>query len=157
MATLRHIILSIDSSLENVPLIGTAINRICSLTPLSEVEAYQTELCVVEACNNAIKHAYEGRSGNLVEVEVHMGMNHITFDICDEGNVLKMPEVPNLDYDIDDLNQVPEGGMGLFIMHEVMDEVTYGHVRGRNVLRLVRFFDTEKNKKNIEQSAGQLA
>jgi len=156
LATLRHIILSIDSSLENVPLIGTAINRICSLTPLSEVDAYQTELCVVEACNNAIKHAYDNKAGNLVEVEVHLGMSHITFDVCDKGNVMKMREVPKLDFETEDLSQVPEGGMGLFIMHEVMDEVMYGHIRGRNVLRLVRFFEIDK-KKNSSESIGQLA
>ncbi|MEL6820563.1 MAG: ATP-binding protein [Calditrichota bacterium] len=157
MATLRHITLSIDSSLENVPLIGTAVNRICSLTPLSEVEAYQTELCVVEACNNAIKHAYENKSGNLVEVEVHLGINHITFDICDKGKVMKMRDTPNLDYDIEDLNQVPEGGMGLFIIHSVMDEVNYGHIHGRNVLRLARFFELDKKKSRSDQSAEQLA
>ncbi|MGH1363410.1 MAG: ATP-binding protein [Calditrichia bacterium] len=156
MASLRHIVLSINSNLENVPLVGTAINRMCSLTPLSEVEAYQAELCVVEACNNAIKHAYGSASGNTVEVEVHIGISHITFDICDTGSVMEMRDVPNLDYDVEDLDQVPEGGMGLFIMHDVMDEVTYGHIRGRNTLRLVRFFH-EGRKPAVGKSSAQHA
>ena len=39
----------IESRLENVPLVGMAVNKLSSFFPLSDVESYQIELCVVEA------------------------------------------------------------------------------------------------------------
>ena len=45
---------------------------------------------------------------------------------------------PQLDYCPKDVAGLPEGGMGLYIMHQVMDRVEYASEGGRNVLTLTR-------------------
>jgi len=45
-----------------------------------------------------------------------------------------------LDYDPDDLASLPEGGMGLYLLHSLMDHVDYVSRDGRNVLTLERRF-----------------
>jgi serine/threonine-protein kinase RsbW len=45
---------------------------------------------------------------------------------------------PRLDYCPKDVAGLPEGGMGLYIMHQVMDRVEYASEGGRNVLTLTR-------------------
>lgn len=136
----RRIKLIIDSSLENVSLIGSAVNKICSLIPLSKLEAYQTELCVVEACNNVIEHAYQYASNHEVEVVVSVHMDRIVFEICDTGRALKRQPKAALEFDPDDLQSLPEGGMGLYIMNNFMDKVAYQSVDGKNVLTLAKRF-----------------
>lgn len=54
----RRIALVITSDLQNVPLIGQTMERLCSMIPLSTIESHQVTLCVVEAVNNVIVHAY---------------------------------------------------------------------------------------------------
>jgi len=130
--------LIIDSDLSHVFLVGFSVNRICLEIPLSEVEAYQVEVCVVEAVNNTIKHAYGNEKGHEVEVLIDLDSERITFQICDTGVAMKAGKKPSLEFDPDDRENFPEGGMGLFIMHEVMDEVSYSSSRGRNVLALTR-------------------
>lgn len=132
----RKIKLIIDSSLDNVPLVGNAVNKICSLIPLSEVESYQTEVCIVEACNNVIKHAYRNESNHEVEVIMSLHSDKLTFEICDTGHKLEKRPVSNLDFDPKNIEKLPEGGMGLFIMHNLMNEVDYRSVNGTNVLTL---------------------
>jgi serine/threonine-protein kinase RsbW len=144
----RRIKLVINSALEDVALVGMAINKVCSIVPLSEVEAYQAELCVVEACTNAIKHAYSHRSGHDVEVVVGMEIDRITFAISDTGSAMQKMETPVLDFDPANVESVPEGGMGLFIMHGVMDNVAYSTRDGKNTLSLTKFFASNENKKN---------
>ncbi|RMH95182.1 MAG: ATP-binding protein [Calditrichaeota bacterium] len=146
MSVPRRIKFTIESELESVPLVGTAINKICSIIPLSEVESYQAELCVVEACNNAIKHAYGNEPGHEVEVEVLLYADKVVFDICDTGKTMEGELRRTLNFNPDDLAQVPEGGMGLFIIHDIMDKVTYQHRDGHNVLRMVKHF-TPKSRK----------
>ena len=144
----RRIKLVINSALEDVSLVGMTINKICSIIPLSDVEAYQAELCVVEACTNAIKHAYNHHPNHDVEVVVTMFFDKVTFAISDTGKTMEKREMPSLDFDPNDLESIPEGGMGLFIINSVMDTVDYNSSQGKNTLTLTKHFAQDENRKN---------
>ncbi len=142
--TERRITLTIASDLHNVPLIGQAIERLCSLNPLSAVESHQIALCVVEAVNNAILHAYGNETGHKVEVIFQQYPDHLILQICDRGRAmdpkrLEPPTPSPLDFDPCHLNSIPEGGLGLAIIRITMDEVTYTTSHGKNILTLTRF------------------
>ena len=136
--------LSIESDGQHVFLIGKAINGLCSLTNFSDIDTYQIELCVVEAVNNAIEHAYESAQGKLVEVTFSLYQHKITINICDTGKVMDekwlLREKALPDFDAHDLHSLPEGGWGLAIIQQMMDEVTYSTSNGKNVLTLTKRF-----------------
>jgi len=130
-----------DSNLEVVFLVGLAIRAFCSFVRLSEVAVYEVELTVVEAVNNIIKHAYGNEKGHEVEILVSLHVDRLMFQICDSGRTLDSNQVSALNFDPDDLDALPEGGMGLHIMQSAMDRVEYSRLEGRNVLSLVKFFE----------------
>lgn len=136
----RTIELRIDSRLDDVFLIGLAVNRICSHCAIGEVEAYQLEVCVVEGVNNAIKHAYGEQPGHEVRVLLSLLTDRVEIEIRDRGRSMRRAaaESPRLEFDPGDLESLPEGGMGLFIMNDIMDELVYETQDGENVLRLVK-------------------
>ena len=141
----RRITLAITSDLQNVPLIGQAVERLCSLIPLSDIESHQIALCVVEAVNNAIVHAYGNEAEHEVEVIFGQYPDHLTLQICDAGRVmdpkhLEPQTASPLDFDPCHLNSIPERGLGLAIIKMMMDEVTYTTSEGKNILTLTRFF-----------------
>ena len=140
MGTVKRIRLTIDSHLDNITLIGAAINNICATIPLSEVDIYQTELCIVEAVTNCIKHAYHNADDQEVSVELFIHDDHLVFEVIDTGTPMPAGSgSKSLAYDPRELEDVPEGGMGIFLMHEIMDEVAYrSEIDGRNVLRMVK-------------------
>ena len=118
-----------------------ALSALVGEGPLSPEEWYQVKLCVAEAVNNAIIHAYGRQRGHPVEVEVELAADQVVCRIADHGK--PMPEgllrqKPRLDYCPKDVAGLPEGGMGLYIMHQVMDRVEYESKNGRNVLTLTR-------------------
>jgi len=135
----KEIKLTIESRLENVFLIGLVINRICSYMNLSEEESYHLEISVVEAVNNAIKHAYGNEPGHYVEVVITLYKDRIELKVCDTGKRMEPGDIPGMDFDPDDRENLPEGGMGLFIMHEIMDSVVYESSEEKNVLTLTKF------------------
>lgn len=141
--------LTIDSNLDNVPLIATTVNKLCSLIPLSDVESYQIEVCVVEAVNNAIKHAYLNERGHDVEVIFTLYMNKLIIDICDLGRVMEQENKPCLDFDPNDINNLPESGMGLFIIDSIMDELTYRTQQGKNILTMTKFFNPNEKDSGL--------
>ena len=139
---MRTLSLKIDSRLEDVELVSLAVRGICHDTiPEDEVPG-QMELCVVEAVNNAIKHAYGGQSGNEVRVIVTLCPDRIIFTVRDSGQAMTATELPELSINPDDPDNLPESGMGLFIIRAAMDQVDYRSEDGWNSLTMTKFFHT---------------
>ena len=126
----------IDSKLENVSLAGVAVRGICNYLSLNEIDTYYLELCVVEAANNAIKHAYNMEEGHAVEIDIVYSSREITFNISDTGNKMDLYGPRRFDFDPEDLSAVPEQGMGLYIINSVIDEVAYRSEGGKNTLTM---------------------
>jgi serine/threonine-protein kinase RsbW len=134
----RTINLSIDSRLENVPLVGLAVRGIVSQSSLGEVDAYHVEVSIVEAVNNAIQHAYQGNPGQDVEIVLSLHADRIECTVSDAGVPLESFRGDGPDYDPTDRANLPEGGMGLAIIRRGMDEAAYESRGGKNTLRMVK-------------------
>ena len=128
-----------ESLLENVALLGSAIQGLTLAAAVDKTTAYQLELCVVEATTNAIRHAYDGFPGNEVEVIVELTTDQISFKVCDSGKTHPAFDQQTASFDWKTLDQAPEGGMGLSIIREIMDEVQYSSSQGRNCLTMTKF------------------
>ena len=134
------ITLAIESRLQDVFLIGLAVNKICSAIPLPDDDVYQLELCVVEAVNNSIEHAYSSEEGHRVEVVTTVDPERIEFQICDSGASMDFDEAHARSTTQDLLS---EGGRGLMIMQSFMDEISYTRVGDQNVLTMSKLLPGE--------------
>ncbi len=145
---IRRIKFVIDSSLENVSLLGMSINKICSSASFSEIDCFNIELCVVEAVTNSIEHAYHGSSGNELSVVLTLTPKDITFDVYDTGdpmNPRNLDEARIIGPEEDESSGsdgIAEGGRGLGIMKEIMDSATYRPDKGGNRLTLRKALPT---------------
>jgi len=139
METTGTIKLIIESKLENVPLIGGAVRGIASTLSIDDISSYHLELCVVEAVTNVTKHAYSFEAGNSVEVHILLSPDRITFQVRDRGKSMDPAKVRLPHFDPQELESVPESGMGLFIMHSLMDEVGYETEGGLNILTMSKY------------------
>jgi serine/threonine-protein kinase RsbW len=138
-ASSKTIAFLIDSKLKNVSLAGVALRGICSYLSLSEIDTYYLELSVVEAVNNAIKHAYDGQEGHVVEVTITYSTDEITLKISDTGRKMSLYSPGSLDFNPDDLPTLPEHGLGLYIINSVMDEVHYDSEDEKNTLTMRKY------------------
>src|SRR5438067_1198360 len=64
-----------------------------------------------EAFNNAAIHSYRGNSSGDVDIEIEIGDDFITIRVLDYGNSYDFLSVPQ-----PDLDNLPESGMGIFII-----------------------------------------
>lgn len=140
MADTRQIELTIESRLENVALVGVAVNGICGYLGFSAQEQAHVELCVVEAVSNSVRHAYRGEPGHLVTVRLLAADDGIEIRVLDWG--LPVPEeyrVPrDVEIDPSDIAGIAEGGRGTFLMHALMDRITYGLDGDANLLLMTK-------------------
>lgn len=130
--------LIIDSALEHIALVGMAVNTISGEAGFSQETADQMELAVVEAVNNAMKHAYGNRAGREIAVIIEIGPDGITFQVRETGKPMAALNVPELNFDPGDIANLPVSGMGLYLIHQIMDEVCYASSEGTNILTMIK-------------------
>jgi serine/threonine-protein kinase RsbW len=123
---------SIQSKLDEIFLVSLVVRQVCTHFRVDEIVGYQIELCTVEAVTNAIRHAYHQKADNEVTVLMQVSEEQIDLEIQDFGDSMDPKYIERLragcevlNFDPTDLESLPESGMGLQIMHEVMDEATY--------------------------------
>ena len=137
MNTIKFII---ESNLEDVALIGMSINRLCSLNSVLEQESFKIELCVVEAINNSIIHAYENQKGHKIEVNFTLSSNELIIDVYDTGKIMDQEQLKSRNLSAIEINpdnlEMALSGRGLAIMKEFMDQVSYKTTDGMNCLSL---------------------
>ncbi len=130
--------LVIDSNLDHVGLIGMTVNAVCSSLELSDPIPHDMELCVVEAVNNCIVHAYDNKAGEEIEVILDLASERLTFRIRDKGRTMEpvLRCINRPEFDPLDLSTLPENGMGLYIIQKIMDDVAYERSGGINILTM---------------------
>ena len=107
-----------------------------------EIEQYirnAVEICLTEALNNVIKHSYNGENGKPIELIVKKDSNYFEIVIVDKGITRKNLIVKEPDFDPKDINNLPESGMGLYIIQQLMDEMKYYSKEGKNYFALKKW------------------
>ena len=105
---------------------------------LDERTTFHVQMAVDEACSNIIEHAYGGESDEPITVSWHCEGEKFIVTIRDWGKPFDPSAVPEPRLDVP-LEELPVGGLGLYIMRKLMDEVTFhfDDVEG-NILRMVK-------------------
>lgn len=85
------------------------------------------KLAVGEACSNAVKHAYrEDDKNGVISLECFVYPDRLQIVITDKGKGLNSAPVADQlapIYAGRDIEEVKEGGLGLYLIHTLMDEV----------------------------------
>lgn len=119
--------------------IDDALNFIDSM--LSDAHSpYAADIIVAveEIFSNIAKYAYPGhKEGGFVDITCAIGGNpaFITITFTDSGLPFNPLDCPDPDITIPLMQREP-GKMGLFMVKQMMDSVTYAHQNGQNILTI---------------------
>jgi serine/threonine-protein kinase RsbW len=83
----------------------------------------EVQTAVDEACTNIIKYAYSNQGGSI-GVSCQLQGNDFTVTITDRGKPFDPGTVPPPDLK-SDLDSRRIGGLGIYLMKELMDDVSY--------------------------------
>ena len=94
------------------------------------------EVAIDEILTNISLHAYAPGSGNIdIDYSLDDHSRLFTVVITDEGVAFDPLEKEDPDVSLSEKER-PIGGLGIYIVKNVMDEVTYSRVGNKNVLTL---------------------
>lgn len=103
----------------------------------SEKAIYSLQLAADEAASNIIEHAYAGVSGAFLILTCDMRDDEIVIAMRDTGRSFDPAAVkePNLKAD---LSERQIGGLGVYLMRKLMDNVQYESTRSGNLLTMTK-------------------
>ncbi|MCP4424516.1 MAG: ATP-binding protein [Chloroflexi bacterium] len=102
--------------------------------PERESLTYNVTLAVHEICANIVEHAYAGEGGRI-KMDIHLNerLDRLVVELYDAGEKFDLAAAPEPDLDI-----APIRGYGLFLVRQLMDEVSYQPGTGQNHWRLMK-------------------
>ena len=130
---------NITSDYGNVIEINQQIRKYLTDNNLEEHLCNAVEICLTEALNNVIKHSYGGDNSKMIDINIKKDSKFLEIEIVDAGFPRKNLIIKDLDFDPEDIENLPEGGMGLFIIKQLMDELSYNSKEGKNYFILKKW------------------
>lgn len=104
----------------------------------SDKDVYNIQLATDEAASNIIEHAYKNNPDGILKLSSGMKGDAITIVLTDYGESFDPSVVPVPDLKAD-LSSRKIGGLGLFLMRKLMDEVHYeSRTDKSNVLTMIK-------------------
>jgi serine/threonine-protein kinase RsbW len=120
----RTIVKRVPARLESIRPLMQTFGEFASEVRLGDQAIYQCQLAIDEACTNIIRHAYNHDSTGEIEVMFKMAGDGCTISLTDFGEPYDPTNVPRPQKG-QDLENAQPGGLGLYLMHTLMDEVRY--------------------------------
>jgi serine/threonine-protein kinase RsbW len=121
--------LVIKSRTENLSSLRDFISDNANKAGLGTDDIDDIILAVDEACTNIIKHAYKSVPDGEIIIEINYNSRKFTIKLIDHGNSFDPESVPVPDLQ-KYLRQRKVGGLGLYLMRTLMDDVKYVSVPG---------------------------
>ena len=128
----------LKNDVSDVPLLDAFVKEICSAIQLDEATATNVCLAVEEAVVNVMRYAYTDGSKGEIRVSATASSDKLTFEIRDDGKPFDPTAAENPDITLS-ARQRPIGGLGIFLMRQYMDAMSYKREFDSNVLTLTKY------------------
>jgi serine/threonine-protein kinase RsbW len=139
--------LTIPSELRFLPMARLFVEAVCQAGGLDQVATNAVVLAVNEATSNVIRHAHRDCPAGTIHLQCQFLTDGIEVRLMDEGPAFDLSSVPHMDP-----GEVRVGGRGVYLMRQLMDELTSEpRPQGGNILRMVK---RSARKKEIPGGSG---
>jgi serine/threonine-protein kinase RsbW len=128
---------SFPGTFENLAAIGDFVRQFANEAGFDSFAVYSIETAVDEACSNIIEHAYGGESKGEIHCTCSVNQEALTIILKDQGKTFDPSKIspPNLSNKLDERQA---NGLGLYFIHQWMDEVQFTKRGSENILTMVK-------------------
>lgn len=127
---------TIPSDIAEIPAVSDHLEEAMHSVGFGEEEILDTQLAVEEAITNVIVHGYEDNPG-IIRISCRTTHGIIEVEVEDSAppfDPLSLPE-PDLGSDVSERRV---GGLGVYLLRQVMDDIAYRYENNHNILVLTK-------------------
>lgn len=127
--------ISIKNDVEELGRVAVLVDNISDELHLSDEQHMNIGLVLDEMVSNAIFYAYPDGTEATIDIKAESDGQTLTFVLSDQGQEFDPTKVISTDMDENPAER-PLGGMGIFIVKNIMNHVSYQRLEGRNLLTM---------------------
>jgi len=132
------IALSIANDVREIAGVAERIDAFCEARALGAKTAYAVNLSIEEIVTNTIGYGYDDDEPHRIEIALCASADALVVTITDDSREFDLSQPPpEVDFEAS-LDERTVGGLGLFLVHELMDGVEYRRVGRRNIVTLTK-------------------
>lgn len=125
------------SEISKLPSFIEAIGEELELPPSL---TFNFNLVLEEAISNIIFYAYPNQTGKEISVQAATVANSLVFTLTDSGQAFDPTQVEADDITLSAAER-PIGGLGIFLIKQIMDKLEYRRTDGKNILTLEKVLE----------------
>ena len=134
--------LTINNSVSEITKLNAFVQSATTAVHMESNLANKIKLAVEEAATNCVEYAYPPGTIGTVTVIIEADDTKIRFIIEDAGADFDPTSVRKADTTLT-VDERPIGGLGVFLVRNLMDSINYERIDGKNILRM------EKNYQGV--------
>ena len=129
--------LTLHNDVQEVPQLASFIDEVAEACGIDMATTMSLNLAMEEAVVNVMNYAYPAGTVGNVDIDAEFDDGKLTFILSDSGTPFDPTQTgePDLTLDAEDR---PIGGLGIFLVRQIMDSVEYRYSDGKNILTLTK-------------------
>ena len=127
--------LVIKNDISEISKLATFVEELNEELNLTPELNFNLNLVLEEAVSNVILYAYGKEVQKEITLLANMSNNNLIFVLTDSGKEFDPTKVPDADVTLS-AEEREIGGLGIFLIRQIMDMVEYQRIDGKNVLTM---------------------
>ena len=133
-----NLTLNMEARLDEIERIHAAVEILAEAEGWPEDLLFQIKLVVEEMGTNIVKYGDDGEGKTDVRITLTSESDALTMEIVDDGRPFDpFTEAPSPDLD-SPIPERPIGGLGVYLVQQLMDEARYAREDGKNKLVFIK-------------------
>jgi anti-sigma regulatory factor (Ser/Thr protein kinase) len=132
---IKHFV--IENQIGELSTLAEQIDDLAAQWDLAQAMAMNINLVVEEAVSNIIFYAYNNNYKHKIKISISLENKLLTIKITDDGIPFNPLEQQQPDINLP-AEERPVGGLGIFLISHMMDELNYIRKRNQNILTLYK-------------------
>ena len=136
-ATLLTEKITLNCDIGRITELNAFLQSVGERLKLNESVLSQVQMAVEEAVVNVMNYAYPDGKNGFVTIKVMSDGHELRMVVIDSGIAFDPTQKEKADTTLS-VEDRPIGGLGIFLIREMMDSINYERVDGRNILMMIK-------------------
>ena len=137
---IENLTLQVRNAIEAIAPASQTAEQWLKQQGMSPDAGFFVSLAFEELVSNCVRHGYDDEEEHIIDVVLTLSQQTLTILVVDDGRAFDASKAPPPDLSLD-IEKRPVGGLGIHLLRELTDSMSYERRGGKNRLTLTKKLD----------------